>query len=158
MAGRGRTSHRSAGEVGEFLISAQVCVPRKFVLRGEPGAKQQRVVGAEGDTHPGIPKCPKRYVFRAGGDPERDIGRGAHLQRGAARCEQVRQGRILRGSHAVTDPVRVQLRQAGADAIRTGKLAAMRNGKEPGAGGDAERRCKLRGRTAALVVTEPGFR
>ena len=103
---------------------------------------------------PGLPQCPKGHVFRPGGHAERDIGCGAHLERRAASRQQPGQGRILRGAHAVTDPVCVQLRQAVLHAVGSGKLPAVRNGEQASAGGNAERRGELGGSAPALVVAE----
>src|SRR6266487_448119 len=55
----------------------------------------------------------------------------------------------------MADPVRVQVIQAGPDAVRADELAAVRDRKQPGAGGDPERRGELRWLAPALVIAEP---
>ena len=89
------------------------------------------------------------------GDAQRHVGRRADLQRDAARRQPLDQLVVGRGPHAVPDPVRVQLVQAGQHAGRPGQLTPVRDGEQAAAFGDAEGRGEVFRPPAPLVVTEP---
>jgi hypothetical protein len=51
-----------------------VRVPGDLVLRGQPRAEQQRVIGPEGDRDVGVEQAAQRDLGRDRRDAERDIG------------------------------------------------------------------------------------
>ena len=81
-------------------------VPGDLVLRGQPGAEQQRVIGAEGDRDARLEQ-----------DPQRD------LRRGRRDAELAGLARMSVLSSAAPEPVRSRL-LAGIDAWLAAELPA----------------------------------
>ena len=127
-----------------------------LVLGGQPGAEEQRVVGAERHRHPGVEQRAQRDVLGLLVDAERHVGRRADLAghppvgepaaaaagprpparrgRSAPACRSSRQSRTL---------------------ARAGQLAAVRGGEQAALAGDGEGAVEVAGQAAALVVGEP---
>ena len=84
-----------------------------LVLADQPGAKQQRVVGAEGDAHSGVEQGADRDHGRGRGHAERDVGDGAHFEGYAVLGEALDDSGVLDRPDAVPEQVRVQPVEAG---------------------------------------------
>ena len=61
VVGRARGAHRHRGQLGELLVGEVVRGAHRGVLVGQPGAEQQRVVGAERDGGAGLEQLRQRH-------------------------------------------------------------------------------------------------
>ena len=115
------------------------------VLPGQPGAEQQRVVGAERDRRAGLEQRRQRHRGQVGVDAERDVGDRADLERHAGLDDPVEQRGVLgrrgrRGRAAGACRASRQLR----DVLGPAQLAAVRDQQQPGPLGDRGRRRRTR--------------
>ena len=81
------------------------------VLPGQPGAEEQRVVGAEGHRRAGREQLGERHRGEVGVDAERDVGDRAHLERDAGGDDAVEQLGVLRAAYAVAEPLGAEARR-----------------------------------------------
>ena len=97
--------------VGEAVGGAH-----RGVLRGQPGAEQQRVVGAERDLRAGVEQLAQRHRGQVAVDAERDVRDRAHLQRHA---RPRRPGRAAPGPRRPGRRARSGRRAASSRQVRT---------------------------------------
>ena len=127
------------------------------VLAGQPGAEQQRVVGAERDRGAGLEQRRQRHRGQVGVDAERDVGDRAHLERrrpaSTTRSSSVgvlgRPGRRGRAGRRAARRGRSGRSRARAARRRAGPSSS------PARSAIAEGRREVRGAAAPLVVGEP---
>ena len=124
------------------------------VLRGEPGAEQERVVGPERDGDPGVDDGPERDLRRVGVDPQRDVAARADLEGHARLGHPVQRRRVLARPHPVADPVGPEHGERVDHRRRPEQLAAVGDERESAVPGDLERRREVRQRPSPLVVRE----
>ena len=133
-------------------------VPGDLVLRGQPRAEQQRVVGAERDRHARLEQRAQRDLGRLGRDAERHVGGRAHLAGDASAASRL----TTAGSSTARMPwpIRSACRSSRHAATLAGRPARRRAGPAAGppALGDPERGGEVVRRAAPLVVgqAEPG--
>jgi hypothetical protein len=129
-----------------------VRVAGDLVLLDQAPAEQQRIVGAEGDSHVGLEQRAHRHRGGVGRNAERHVGGRADLEGHASGGEPLDDFGILDRPDAMPDPVGVQPVQGGGDAHRADEFAGVRDAQQAGPLGDGERPLEVFRRAAPLVV------
>ncbi len=122
------------------------------VLLGQPGAEEQRVVGAERERHARLEEGPQRHRAGLFVDAERDVGGRADLAGDLTVRQPLHQPRVLGGPHPVADPAGPEVVQAVAHRLGAGQLAAVRGGQQAALAGDGEGPVEVAGHPAPFVV------
>ncbi|EGJ75334.1 putative adenosine deaminase [Streptomyces sp. Tu6071] len=126
-----------------------------LVLRREPRAEEERVVGAERHRDPGLEEGAQRDVRLLRVDAERHVRRRAHLARHARVGEAAQQDRVLGRAHPVPHARGVQVVEAVPYRGGARQLAPVRRREEPALARDREGAVEIARHPAPLVVGEP---
>ena len=103
------------------------------VLAGEGGPEEARVVGPEGDRHPGAQEREDGVPRRRKG-PRRRVRRQADVERDAGAGEPPDERRVGGGGDAVGDPPRLEPPERLGDGVGTSDLPGVNDGGEAEAG------------------------
>jgi fucose permease len=152
---RARGLDRAPRQRGQRKVLQAVHLARGVVLRGESGAEQQRVVGAECEPGAGTDQPGERHLGQRGVDTERHVARRADFQRDPGVDDAGQEVGVLAGAHAVAEPGGPEVVQRRADVVRAEQFAAVRHAGQAGLRGDPKGRGELLGHPAPLVVAQP---
>ena len=154
VVGRERRADGGRRQVAQAGLVEVQQVGRDGVLLVEGGAEHRRVVGVDGDRHPGLDEPAQRVLRERGDGARRDVRRRADLQADPGLGQVREQGRVLGGRGAVADPLGAEQAQRLPDRLRPGRLARVRHAVQTGRAGRVEVRLELRPRHADLRPAE----